>query len=250
MRTKFYQHKETGVIKSFAEITEKWGKGYATREEANADLEFSRSKFKAEYEPYSEFHPLLKPFETTVILGNDFPKPVFIITDEFLLVNLNDHSIWEGCPHIINDSVIECIKEVKSAGNYPYNTTVGDLFCSKHGVKYIEHSLIGSVVYCCQTELRKREDEAHEQNMINQGWLVLNTEVAQKAIETGKKLIIEGKKQTDWLTSSVSKEKPYRVMKCNDGRYFLISPGKRNHGYYVQNLMRPYNEYTTFCKIV
>jgi len=86
--------------------------------------------------------------------------------------------------------------------------------------------------------------------MLSSGWLVLNGEITQKAIDEDKKIVLDGKKDNDFVTSSLSNQKPYRPIKDSRGQYFLIAPGKRNRGYFVQHLIQPFNDHATFCKLV
>ncbi len=249
--TNFYKNKETGEIKPFEEISKDWTKGATTHKEANEMLNKGRELFHNEYEPVSEFHPLLAPYETRVILEkrNGLTKPVFILTNDFLIKHWEDHSIWDGCPHIINENVISCIQELKGAGKYPYNNDVGCLYCEKNGIpEYKEHSLLSAVVYCCQVELSNRASAQHEEKMIAEGWEKLSPEIAETAMITKKRLLLDGQVNNDWLTTSLSKDAGYRVIKDAKGEYFLISPGKKRRGYYLRNLVGHATEKTTFCK--
>ena len=83
-----------------------------------------------------EFNPILAPYE---IAGTN--EPTFIIPNDFLIKYWEDYMIWDGCPHIVNENVIDCIKELKSVGQYPYNSTVGNYTVRNMGFRNIKNIL-------------------------------------------------------------------------------------------------------------
>jgi hypothetical protein len=142
--------------------------------------------------------------------------------------------------------------EYMETGQFPYHSSVVKFIIEKEklslSIEDEEH--LKSHVYMASHKFRDDQNKLYEIKMLSAGWLVLNNEITQKAIDGHKKIILDGKKDNDFMTSSLSNQKPYRPIKDQQGQYFLIAPGKRNRGYFVRSLMQPYNDYTTFCKLM
>ncbi len=68
----------------------------------------------------------------------------YIVPTEFLIDNIEDRELWHGCPSLVNFDLRKCITDIIHAREYPYNASVGQLFCD------IEHTFLSAVIYCTQ----------------------------------------------------------------------------------------------------
>lgn len=92
-------------------------------------------------------------------------------------------------------------------------------------------------------DIRKKNEYAEQ--MVVDGWLPLTTELLQRAVDAGKKIVIAGTIMSlsqDWLTARV--EKTLKPVKRSDGSFFLLPPRAKRRGYW------PHQFENAFCKIV
>jgi hypothetical protein len=181
---KFYKNNETGEIVNYSIAANSFYTG-ETHAERTANGQKNKEIFFATHTEYSEFHPDIEPFLTNE-KGNK-NKPLYLIPTDFLIANLLRHELWEGCPETINTDVINCIRELKEAGTFPYNSTVGNLFCSKFGLPaFVDHSFLSAVVYECQQVIHAEEAKAAaeqlEIKMSENGFVKATPDLLQKAL--------------------------------------------------------------------
>ena len=100
-------------------------------------------------------------------------------------------------------------------------------------------------IYVGRDNLEKDRRFEYRNKMIKEGWLLLDADICQTAIEAGKKIELLAVVSSDWLSTQVTGL--YRPKKT-EGRYFLIAPRKRNRGYFLGSLTEGGHR-DCFCKL-
>lgn len=72
-----------------------------------------------------------------------------VLTLDFLLGNADSEILWKGCPNLFSQEIYDIIIETVGAQQYPYNSTILDVFKEKYKLN-IDCKFINSVVYCTQ----------------------------------------------------------------------------------------------------
>lgn len=119
----------------------------------------------------------------------------FIVPTDFLIKNLLNDELWgikAGCPELVNYDILECIKEIKANGDYPYNSTVGKLFCDKHGLgEYRENTFLASLVYCTQSYQHEIDEEIRvkkfDEEMNKMGFVKCTDEMLNSLVDSNKR---------------------------------------------------------------
>jgi hypothetical protein len=121
-----------------------------------------------------------------------------VIPTDFLIKNLLRTDLWgleSSCFSGVNYDLLQCIEEITKAGQYPYNTTVGQKFCDKFNLgDYKENSFLSAMVYCTQkykqdVQSEKAEKELHEK-MSAAGFIRLTPELIKEVEGTKRKFFV------------------------------------------------------------
>ncbi len=103
-------------------------------------------------------------------------------------------------------------------------------------------------VYIGRHNLRDEAQKLYREKMVADGWLLLNDIAFDTAVKNTSRLYLIGQKQTDWLSSTI--EGIYKPITDGQGNKFLVAPGKRTRGYYLNSLMAHTGNSDCFCKLV
>ena len=118
----------------------------------------------------------------------------FYVVPTELVIN-GDRDLWKGCPPLVNFDMLECIEEVIARGDYPYNSTIGQVFCDKHGLgKFNEDTFLSAMVYCTQSYRSSIQDEIKAKNfhdaMTEQGFIRATESLLKEVVETKRKFYV------------------------------------------------------------
>lgn len=134
------------------------------------------------------------------------PKLVLTSADELLAFLTNpplSRETWPDAFEIKSDFLMECIKEISAAGQYPYNERVYTLACERLGLP--AHDYHGSpksewldqLVYCAQRYKVSDEQEARLIELKARGFEPLTQELVERAFSESKHLeFADGKRAT------------------------------------------------------
>jgi hypothetical protein len=124
---------------------------------------------------------------------------------------------------------------------YGYNSVITDYIMGKEKLAEELKDMVETQVYFSQRDLRREEQNKHEQEMIADGWTKLTEDMVKTALENKKKIAISAKHTNDWVTFKVEKIlKPHYF----DGQYGLMELRAKTRGYGL------YQFEEAFCKLV
>lgn len=150
------------------------------------------------------FHPDILKLETVEIdvtyskedkIGYvGFDNKFFVVPTEMVISG--DKDLWKGCPSLVNWDILDCIKEIKAEGKYPYNDEVGIRFIEKHNLplKYSDGTFLSAMVYCTQSYLHSLDDEEtaklfHEA-MTQQGFIKATPDILNEVADSKRKFTV------------------------------------------------------------
>jgi len=183
--------------------------------------------------PITEIDNTFSKEENAHVVGR--AKTFYVVPTD--LVISGGKELWEGCPSLVNFDLLKCIEEIIERGDYPYNSTVGELFCQKFNLpKYEESSFLSAMVYCTQSYKSSIQDEikAKEFNeqMTTKGYFKATNDLLKSAVDTSRKfyVVING---TTFLGSDVKVEKQEKLLLKNWGDQGLhwMNPRAKRKGY-------------------
>lgn len=193
------------------------------------------------------YHPDILKLETTEI-DNTFSKEdnfhivgraaKFYVVPNEMVIN-GDRELWKGCPSLVNWDMLKCIEEVVAAGQYPYNSTVGDLFAKKFGMApYSDGTFLSCIVYCTQSYRSSVNDEiqakAFHEQMTAKGYVKATDELLKSAADTTRKFYVVRKGNTI-LGDSVKVIKEEKLLLKdwgeNNGGLHWMNPRAKRSGY-------------------
>ncbi len=193
------------------------------------------------------YHPEIEKLETTEI-DDTFSKDEntkvvgraskFYVVPTDMVIN-GDRELWKGCPSLVNWDLLKCIEEIVERGDYPYNSTVGELFCKKFNLpQYEEHTFLSAMVYCTQSYKSSVNDEKiakefHEQ-MTAKGYVKATDDILNRAADTTRKFYVV-RNGTNFLGGDckVLKEEKLLLKDWGErsGGYHWKSPRAKKSGY-------------------
>ena len=118
----------------------------------------------------------------------------FYVVPTDMVIN-GSKELWKGCPSLVNWDMLKCIEDVIAGGQYPYNSTVGNLFASRNGMPpFNDGTFLSSMVYCTQCYRSSIEDEIkakefHEQ-MTAKGYVKATDDLLKSAVDTTRKFYV------------------------------------------------------------
>lgn len=185
------------------------------------------------------YHPEIEKLETTEI-DNTFSKEdnahvvgraaKFYVVPTDMVIN-GDRELWKGCPSLVNWDMLQCIEEIIAADKYPYNSTVGELFCHKFNLpKYEENTFLSCIVYCTQSYRSSVQDEIkakefHEK-MTAAGYVKATDDLLKSAVDTPRKFYVVRNGHT-FMGGEC------KIVK--EGKLLLKDWGERSGGYHWMN---------------
>jgi len=126
--------------------------------------------------------------------------------------------------------------------NYPYNDSIIKFILEREKIDYELVDFLGTEVYLSQHDIDQEKKAEYKTKMLNEGWLELNKETMNTAIELGKKLQVNATSTMDWLTTKI--DNVYKPLIAHNGEYMLMKPRARTRGYYLHQFEN------AFCKLV
>jgi len=142
----------------------------------------------------------------------------------------------EGYKKKAMPEVLEYLKRAKERknGDTVYNAELTSEIMEKENLSEEYRDYVNTEVYLAQHDYRAEQEQKYTNNMLAQGWKVLDNEIEY----TGKCKYI-ATKSLDWYTAKL--ENTGTLKRIDDGEeLFLIPKGKRSRGYYVRNLEKAF----------
>lgn len=191
------------------------------------------------------YHPEIEKLEITEI-DNTFSKEdnfhvvgraaKFYVVPNDMVIN-GDRELWKGCPSLVNWDMLKCIEEIVAADQYPYNSTVGELFCKKFNLpQYEEHTFLSAMVYCTQSYRSSIQDEIkakefHDQMTAN-GYFKATDDLLKSVADTSRKFFVV-RNGTNFLGSDckIIKEEKLLLKNWGDRGPHWMNPRAKKSGY-------------------
>jgi hypothetical protein len=119
----------------------------------------------------------------------------FIVPTEMIVERYADKSLWKNCPSLVNYDILDCINEIIASGEYPYNSSVGDLFAKKFNTPpHKDGTFLSAMVYCTQQYKSSKADEesakAFHELMAADGFVKATEEWLIGAVGTNRKFMV------------------------------------------------------------
>jgi len=140
------------------------------------------------------------------------------------------------------DEVKKYNLEYRKCGKYPYNSDILNYILK---LEKVEEDLIKHLkteIFLSQHDISNDEKEDLKKEMIDNGYIPLTNEIAEKVCSENKKIQLTAMSTMDWLTHSY-KDEIFKIKKTGD-TYMLLKPRARSRGYYISRFEN------TFCKII
>ena len=221
----FYQNKNTKEVISKSKLTM---------------LPNWREELTNNYIVYSEFHPILKGLKT-IKVNIEYSNPRGEKTDfidiplNIILENIEDRSIWEGCPQLFSKEIYNCICDIINRGEYPYNRTVADEFCKNYNCSGGENDFLAAIVYTTQnySHLITSEEKAKELHieLSNEGFYKLTEDIIKSAAGTKRKFLVYLNGTNVFGSETTQQSKNYLYLKdWKDQGYYWMKPRATRKG--------------------
>lgn len=139
------------------------------------------------------------------------------------------------------------IQEIISRSEYwalKYNQSQKDYILKQCGETLTEtqERQLGSLVFLLMGKKTQQEEEAYCKKMLEDGWVVLDSQVVQQAVNAKKKIRVKATKTHDWLKETV--DSIYKPFVDNKGNCYLMKPRARSRGYGLHTFEK------AFCQLV
>lgn len=126
--------------------------------------------------------------ENRTVVGR---SSTFFVVPTQMVIN-GERGLWKHCPSLVNWDLLQCIEDIVASGQFPYNSTVGELFAKRNGTTYSEGTFLSCMVYCTQSYRSSVNDEVkakalHEEMTAN-GFIRATKELLEASI--GKKFYV------------------------------------------------------------
>lgn len=141
-----------------------------------------------------------------------------------------------------NEYVFQKYCDFVESGKYPYLEQVVDYILSMSPELSEQRDNLKTHVYYSSQKFDNVKEQKYVQNMLADGWLVLNQAVAESML--GQKIFAMW--QADGLFGTLTKENTFKLIKDADGNIFLMPPRSKKRGYAVRRLFA--EEYVVFYK--
>jgi hypothetical protein len=160
----------------------------------------------------------------------------FYVVPTEMVIN-GERDLWKGCPSLVNFDMLKCIEDIEAAGQYPYNSTVGNLFATRFGMApFDDGTFLSSMVYCTQQYKSSVRDEidakALHEKMIGEGYTKCTMEDLKAAADTDKRffVVMDG---TNIFGSEVKNkvEKPLKLKDWKDQGFHWMTAQSTRKGW-------------------
>lgn len=108
-----------------------------------------------------------------------------------------------------------------------------------------ELDVLSTAWYLNNERQDKKERAELRQKMLNEGWLLLTSDIVRQAIRDSKRLMLKAISTSDWLSTGIEGVfRPYN----DKGHLFLIAPKCKRKGFFLNSISNEGKD--AFCKIV
>ena len=102
-----------------------------------------------------------------------------------------DLNVSEPCE--VNE-IIKYNLQYRDTGNYEYNESILKFILEKEEIDLDLMSFLKTEIYNSQKWISQKDYELFKENMLNQGWSILTTEIIKKLAENKTKFFVYGRK--------------------------------------------------------
>ena len=125
---------------------------------------------------------------------------------------------------------------------YGYNASILEYILKQESIPEELHDHLNTEVYLSQQQLTREKEQKYHLTMVAEGWIKLDKQAMELALEAKKNLTVKATMQSDWLTSKI--EEVYKPFIGKDGAYVLMKPRARRRGFYLSRFENAY------CKLI
>lgn len=197
-----------------------------------------REEIKVNYTGFSEIHPKLIGMETIKIdVTHSQGKTDFInVPLNFILNNIEDKSLWDGCPSLFSKEIFGCIEKIIENGDFPYNRTVADEFCKTYNCTGGENDFLAAIVYTTQSYKHIIDGENNavklHEKLTKDGFKKLTNQMLIEAAGTKRKFLVYLSGQNILGGESLKQSENYLYLKdWKDQGFHWMKPQSKKSGY-------------------
>lgn len=130
---------------------------------------------------------------------------------------------------------------------YPYNAQILEILV--RNVESCGFTLtdgqkdnVNRFIYVARQSLRKRKEKQRKERMLDDNWLVLDSDIVKKAFSEKKKLLVNASMDSDWITFKV--DEIYKPFVTQEGQCYLLKPRAKSRGYHISRFEN------AFCRVI